>query len=124
MTAVRWFESMRLLMDGRVCTPWNFSFNQPMGHWPERSPIDTTEFAMSADLNRTDELQAHSPISNDDVRTCVRVLSAIDADRSLLTRLSQSERRELITAAGRVAKPERHNLVKMAKAFRRADRAA
>jgi NAD(P)-dependent dehydrogenase (short-subunit alcohol dehydrogenase family) len=66
----------------------------------------------------------HVPPSEEDIRTCVRVLQAIDADRSLLTRLSQEQRRELLTLAGLVAKPERHGLVKMAKAFRRADREA
>jgi NAD(P)-dependent dehydrogenase (short-subunit alcohol dehydrogenase family) len=63
-------------------------------------------------------------LSEDDVRTCVRVLRAIEADRSHLTRLSQEQRRELLTLAGLVAKPERHNLVRMAKAFRRAEREA
>jgi NAD(P)-dependent dehydrogenase (short-subunit alcohol dehydrogenase family) len=63
-------------------------------------------------------------LSEEDIRTCVRVLQAIDADRSLLTRLSQDQRRELLTLAGLVAKPERHTLVKMAKAFRKADREA
>jgi NAD(P)-dependent dehydrogenase (short-subunit alcohol dehydrogenase family) len=63
-------------------------------------------------------------LSDDDVRTCVRVLRAIEADRSHLTRLSQEQRRVLLTLAGLVSKPERHNLVRMAKAFRRADRAA
>src|SRR5678815_2035821 len=57
-----------------------------------------------------------------DIDTCVRVLRAIEADRSHLTRLSQEQRRELLTLAGLVAKPERHNLVRMAKAFRRAER--
>ena len=60
----------------------------------------------------------------DDVETCVRVLRAIEADRSHLTRLTQEQRRELLTLAGLVAKPERHDLVKMAKAFRRAEREA
>jgi NAD(P)-dependent dehydrogenase (short-subunit alcohol dehydrogenase family) len=63
-------------------------------------------------------------LAEDDVRTCVRVLRAIEADRSHLTRLSQEQRRELLTLAGLVAKPERHNLVRMAKAFRRAEREA
>ncbi len=54
----------------------------------------------------------------------MRVLRAIEADRSHLTRLTQEQRRELLTLAGLVAKPERHDLVRMAKAFRRADRAA
>ncbi len=63
-------------------------------------------------------------LSDDDVRACMRVLRAIDADRSQLTRLSQEQRRELLTLAGLIAKPERHDLVKMAKAFRRAEREA
>jgi NAD(P)-dependent dehydrogenase (short-subunit alcohol dehydrogenase family) len=63
-------------------------------------------------------------LSDDDVHTCVRVLRAIEADRALLTRLTQEQRRELLTLAGLVSKPERHNLVRMAKAFRRAEREA
>src|SRR5687768_14695112 len=63
-------------------------------------------------------------ISDDDLAACVRVLRAIEADRSRLTRLTQEQRRELLTLAGLVAKPERHDLVKMAKAFRRAEREA
>src|SRR4051794_19383963 len=62
--------------------------------------------------------------SDDDLRAAVRVLKAIDADRSRLTRLTQEQRRELLTLAGLIAKPERHDLVKMAKAFRRAEREA
>jgi NAD(P)-dependent dehydrogenase (short-subunit alcohol dehydrogenase family) len=63
-------------------------------------------------------------LTDEDVRACVRVLRAIEADRSHLTRLTQDQRRELLTLAGLVAKPERHDLVKMAKAFRRAEREA
>jgi NAD(P)-dependent dehydrogenase (short-subunit alcohol dehydrogenase family) len=63
-------------------------------------------------------------ISEDDLRACVRVLRTIEADRSHLTRLTQERRRELLTLAGLVAKPERHDLVRMAKAFRRAEREA
>jgi NAD(P)-dependent dehydrogenase (short-subunit alcohol dehydrogenase family) len=63
-------------------------------------------------------------ISDDDLRACVRVLRVIEADRSHLTRLTQDQRRELLTLAGLVAKPERHDLVRMAKAFRRAEREA
>jgi NAD(P)-dependent dehydrogenase (short-subunit alcohol dehydrogenase family) len=65
-----------------------------------------------------------SPLTEEDVHACMRVLRAIEADRSHLTRLSQEQRRELLTLAGLVAKPERFDLVKMAKAFRRADRKA
>lgn len=60
----------------------------------------------------------------DDIDACLRVLRAIDADRGHLAALSQDTRRELLTLAGLVAKPERHDLVRMAKALRRADRAA
>jgi NAD(P)-dependent dehydrogenase (short-subunit alcohol dehydrogenase family) len=63
-------------------------------------------------------------LSDADVDACVRVLRAIDADRSHLTQLSRERRRELLTLAGLVAKPERHELVRMAKAFRRAEREA
>jgi NAD(P)-dependent dehydrogenase (short-subunit alcohol dehydrogenase family) len=63
-------------------------------------------------------------ISEEDLQACVRVLRAVEADRSHLARLSQEQRRELLTLAGLVAKPERHDLVRMAKAFRRAERAA
>jgi len=63
-------------------------------------------------------------VSDDDLGVCVRVLRAIEADRSHLTRFTQDQRRELLTLAGLVAKPERHDLVKMAKAFRRAEREA
>jgi NAD(P)-dependent dehydrogenase (short-subunit alcohol dehydrogenase family) len=63
-------------------------------------------------------------LSEDDVEACIRVLRAIEADRSHLTRLGRELRRELLTLAGLVAKPERHDLVRMAKAFRRAEREA
>jgi NAD(P)-dependent dehydrogenase (short-subunit alcohol dehydrogenase family) len=63
-------------------------------------------------------------LPDDEVLACVRVLRAIEADRSHLTRMTQEQRRELLTLAGLVAKPERHHLVKMAKAFRRAEREA
>jgi NAD(P)-dependent dehydrogenase (short-subunit alcohol dehydrogenase family) len=63
-------------------------------------------------------------IPDDALATCIQVLRTIEADRSHLTRLSQDQRRELLTLAGLVAKPERHDLVRMAKAFRRAEREA
>jgi NAD(P)-dependent dehydrogenase (short-subunit alcohol dehydrogenase family) len=63
-------------------------------------------------------------LSDDDLRHCVRVLRAIQADRSQLVRLTQDQRRELLTLAGLVAKPEGHELVKMRRAFRRAEREA
>jgi NAD(P)-dependent dehydrogenase (short-subunit alcohol dehydrogenase family) len=61
-------------------------------------------------------------LSDDDLRACARALRAIEADRSHLTRLNQEQRRELLMLAGLIAKPEGHELVKMRKAFRRAER--
>ena len=75
-------------------------------------------------MNETHSTAAAKNLSDHDVSTCVRVLRAIEADRSHLTRLTQEQRRELLTLAGLVAKPERHSLVRMAKAFRRAEREA
>jgi NAD(P)-dependent dehydrogenase (short-subunit alcohol dehydrogenase family) len=75
-------------------------------------------------MNPNDPPAPNTPLSDDEVGICVRVLRAIDADRSHLTRLTQDRRRELLTLAGLVAKPERHALVRMAKAFRRAERDA
>jgi len=76
-------------------------------------------------MDPTDLLPAaQTMLSDDDVRTCVRVLRAIEADRSHLTHLTQERRRELLTLAGLVAKPDRRDLVRMAKAFRRAEREA
>src|SRR5262249_45076739 len=67
---------------------------------------------------------ARMEIPDEDLRACMRVLRAIEADRSHLTRIPKEQRRELLTLAGLIAKPERHDLVKMAKAFRRAEREA
>jgi NAD(P)-dependent dehydrogenase (short-subunit alcohol dehydrogenase family) len=69
-------------------------------------------------------MNAASALSADDLATCLRVLRAIDADRSHLAGFTQDQRRELVMLAGRVAKPDRKSLVQMAKAFRRADRDA
>ena len=59
-----------------------------------------------------------------DLQACIRALRAIESDRSHLTRLSQEQRRELLTLAGLIAKPDGHELVRMRKAFKRAERAA
>jgi len=55
------------------------------------------------------ESAAGTQPTDDDVRTCLRVLRAIEADRSHLTRLSREARRELLVLAGLIAKPERHD---------------
>jgi len=65
-----------------------------------------------------------APIHDDDLQRCIAVLRAIDADRGLLAQVSPALRVELLQLAGLVAKPEKHQLVRMAKAFRRAEREA
>jgi NAD(P)-dependent dehydrogenase (short-subunit alcohol dehydrogenase family) len=65
---------------------------------------------------------APDTLSPEDLRTCVRVLRLIEADRSHLTTLSQEQRRELLMLAGLVAKPDRHDVSRMLKGFRRAKR--
>jgi NAD(P)-dependent dehydrogenase (short-subunit alcohol dehydrogenase family) len=62
-------------------------------------------------------------LSGDDIHACLRVLRAIEADRSHLAHLALEQRRELLMLAGLVTKPERHDVTRMAKAFRRAKRA-
>jgi NAD(P)-dependent dehydrogenase (short-subunit alcohol dehydrogenase family) len=61
-------------------------------------------------------------LSDEDLRACVRVLRAIEDDRGHLAHLAPEQRRELLMLAGLVAKPERHDVTRMAKAFRRAKR--
>jgi NAD(P)-dependent dehydrogenase (short-subunit alcohol dehydrogenase family) len=63
-----------------------------------------------------------SALTAEDVRTCVRVLRLIEADRSHLTTLSQEQRRELLMLAGLVTKPDRHDVSRMLKGFRRSKR--
>jgi NAD(P)-dependent dehydrogenase (short-subunit alcohol dehydrogenase family) len=63
-------------------------------------------------------------VSDDELRACIRILRAIEADRAHLTRLTQEERREFLTLAGVIAKPDGHDLRRMTKAFRRAKREA
>jgi NAD(P)-dependent dehydrogenase (short-subunit alcohol dehydrogenase family) len=65
---------------------------------------------------------APDTLTDEDMRTCVRVLRLIEADRSHLTRLTQEQRRELLMLAGLVAKPDRHDVSRMLKGFRRAKR--
>jgi NAD(P)-dependent dehydrogenase (short-subunit alcohol dehydrogenase family) len=65
-----------------------------------------------------------STVSDDELRMCIRILRAIEVDRAHLARLSQEERRELLTLAGLVAKPDGHDMRRMTKAFRRAKRQA
>jgi NAD(P)-dependent dehydrogenase (short-subunit alcohol dehydrogenase family) len=75
-----------------------------------------------ADMNHTNS-KPETTLSGDDIHACLRVLRAIEADRSHLAGLALEQRRELLMLAGLVTKPERHDVTRMAKAFRRAKRA-
>jgi NAD(P)-dependent dehydrogenase (short-subunit alcohol dehydrogenase family) len=66
--------------------------------------------------------KADTTLSGEDITACLRVLRAIEADRSHLAHLGEEQRRELLMLAGLVTKPERHDVTRMAKAFRRAKR--
>src|SRR6185369_5783484 len=94
-----------------------------MHDWPARCGRAGAQHYNAA-MQKTSAAPVPAEITADDVDTCVRVLRAIEADRSHLTRLDREQRRELLTLAGLVSKPERRDLVRMAKAFRRAEREA
>jgi len=78
---------------------------------------------METQTTATNPFADSPPFSDDDLGACMRVLAAIESDRGHLTRLSPTQRRTLLTLAGLVAKPDRHDVARMAKAFRRAKRA-
>jgi NAD(P)-dependent dehydrogenase (short-subunit alcohol dehydrogenase family) len=63
-----------------------------------------------------------APPSEEELLACLHTLKAIDADRGLLTRLDEAQRRELLMLAGRISRPGRTEQRKMARAFRRAER--
>jgi len=67
---------------------------------------------------------AATVLGEGDVRVCIEVLRAIAADRSHLARLTPEQRRELLMLGGLIVKPDRHDVSRMAKAFRRAKREA
>jgi NAD(P)-dependent dehydrogenase (short-subunit alcohol dehydrogenase family) len=75
-------------------------------------------------MKRPDAAGDPAPFTAAELQTTLRVLQAVAADRGCLVALTSDQRRELVTLAGRVAKPDRHELVRMAKAFRRGERAA
>ncbi len=66
--------------------------------------------------------QTSRPFTSDDVEAALRLLESLVEDRAHLTSLDEPTRRRLLMAAGRLSRPERHEMVKMAKAFRRNER--
>jgi NAD(P)-dependent dehydrogenase (short-subunit alcohol dehydrogenase family) len=61
-------------------------------------------------------------VPSEDLETAIRVLETFASDRSHLTAVDLETRRRLLIAAGRVSRPERDDMIKMAKAFRRQER--
>jgi NAD(P)-dependent dehydrogenase (short-subunit alcohol dehydrogenase family) len=55
----------------------------------------------------------------EDFLRATKVLEALAEDRTLLTRLDEPQRVALLIAAGRVSRPQRNEVVRTAKAFRR-----
>jgi NAD(P)-dependent dehydrogenase (short-subunit alcohol dehydrogenase family) len=60
----------------------------------------------------------------DEIAIALRVLNAVAADRARLAALDEPTRRAFLIAAGRVSRPERDELRRMNKAFRRIEREA
>src|SRR5436305_10542881 len=58
------------------------------------------------------------------VRIAAELLESLDSDRTQLTQVSDDERRRLLHATRRVAEPDHHARRKLAKAGRRAGKAA
>jgi NAD(P)-dependent dehydrogenase (short-subunit alcohol dehydrogenase family) len=75
-------------------------------------------------VSTSDQRKPTTALAPEDFERALDVLRAIDADRGVLVALTPEQRTELLQLAGQVTKPDRKALRKMAKAFRRADRAA
>ena len=76
-------------------------------------------------LERGDFMSTHSDentrppkISPEAVSGCIAVLETILADRLLLADIHPDQRRTLLMAAGRVSRPQRHEVMKLAKRHR------
>ncbi|MBX7116034.1 MAG: SDR family NAD(P)-dependent oxidoreductase [Myxococcaceae bacterium] len=67
---------------------------------------------------------ASAPLDVAEVRRAIALLESIVGDRTLLTTLTEGDRLALLSAAGRVAQPERDAQARLAKAVRRGRRQA
>jgi NAD(P)-dependent dehydrogenase (short-subunit alcohol dehydrogenase family) len=63
-----------------------------------------------------------SKIDPKELRRCIELLEAMVEDRTILSDVARAERVALMTAAGRLSRPTRHETVRFAKAFRRIKR--
>jgi hypothetical protein len=60
------------------------------------------------------------PYTPEEVQSCLKVLQALLENRDLLLTWPEAERRTLLMSAGRVSRPDRIEVVRLAKARRRA----
>ncbi len=67
---------------------------------------------------------ASAPLDVAEVRRAIALLESVVGDRTLLTSLTEDDRVALLSAAGRVAQPERDAQARLAKAVRRSRRQA
>jgi NAD(P)-dependent dehydrogenase (short-subunit alcohol dehydrogenase family) len=58
-------------------------------------------------------------VSKDELRRCIELLERLADQPTLVTEIPEQERVALLTAAGRVSRPTRHEKVRVAKAFRK-----
>jgi hypothetical protein len=65
---------------------------------------------------------ASAKISRDAIRRCTELLEALVGDRALLADLTENERKALLTAAGRLSRPESVQERRLVREFRRASR--
>jgi NAD(P)-dependent dehydrogenase (short-subunit alcohol dehydrogenase family) len=78
--------------------------------------------AMSDSTSNGKKGDSAARLSPADVRRCTELLEAIVRDRALLASLSDDERRALLTAAGRISRPETVQERRLVREFRRAGR--
>jgi NAD(P)-dependent dehydrogenase (short-subunit alcohol dehydrogenase family) len=75
-------------------------------------------------MTRTDPEKKDELPFSERVRIAAELLESLDSDRTQLTQVSEEERRRLLHATRRVAEPDHHARRKLAKAGRRARKAA
>ncbi len=61
----------------------------------------------------------NSPISPDEITQCIKTLESILGDRRVLSNLTEEDRKSLLMAAGRVSRPDKHEIDKLQKKARK-----
>jgi NAD(P)-dependent dehydrogenase (short-subunit alcohol dehydrogenase family) len=58
----------------------------------------------------------------EDIKRCTRMIEELIQNRSVLSQLSQEDRQAFMMAAGRISRPERLEIMKLAKKYRRSEK--